>query len=60
MIPVTPGTRWKATVPGGAWVSYLHQVDPAEPWRAAGFLAFGHQAELELGLFGRSSMRMTL
>jgi len=39
MIPVAPGTRWTVTVPGGAWVRYLHQVDPAEPWRAAGVVA---------------------
>jgi hypothetical protein len=36
MEAVKPGTRWTVTVPGGAWVSYTHQVDPAEPWRAAG------------------------
>jgi hypothetical protein len=36
MEAVKPGTRWTVTVPGGAWVSYTHAVDPAEPWRAAG------------------------
>ncbi len=33
---MAPGTRWTVTLPGGAWVSYTHAVDPAEPWRAAG------------------------